>query len=137
MAAFWAVLYAQNGWYTPAPDSPELLVGYMRFHVALADAIEKKPALADAPRQVFGLSLAEFRTLASQFRRILTNLSESGRQVSRNHGGRTTDAEQSAASRFSLALQSIPGSSVTKIRQYMNGPFRASMRSQFIQGGSR
>src|SRR5580704_16441597 len=69
-----ATVNAQQGWYSPAADSPDLIVGYMRFHVALADAINRDPlshSLSAAPRETLGISLADFKTLANEYRAIL------------------------------------------------------------------
>jgi hypothetical protein len=132
-------LQAQPGWNIPSPNSPELILGYMRFHIALADAITRDATdpsrnLSTAPRETLGVSLAEFQTLAGEYRIILMSAGAGpGDRSAASTSGHSYSTK--VTSGFAAALSKISEGGASKVKAYVNGPFRASMRTRLVQGG--
>ncbi len=136
-----ATVSAQTTWSPPPPNSPALILGYMRFHVALATAIGKATGAASrelsaAAQETLGLSLAEFNIVTQECQTALANYAAAARTA----GGAAVvrqQREQLLASDFTHLLATISSSGAAKLSAYINGPFRASVRSKPVQGGQQ
>jgi hypothetical protein len=137
---------AQAPWFTPPPNSPQVIIGYMHFHLGLADAIKHRSAvssrqLSQASQRMLGISAAEFDVLTSGYRAAIDAYSASmaaQRDVSVNARSRFSRArEQTLAANFAAALRGISEKDAANVVAYMNGPFRANIKSRQASGRAR
>ena len=135
-----AVTSAQTTWSTPPANSATVILGYMHFHSALADAINKGSTNASrdleaAARETIGLSQAEFNVVTQRCQAALSDYTAAGTRLNGSVGDVRQRQEQVLTSDFASLLAQLSSRGAASLTAYVNGPFRASIRTKQAQGG--
>jgi hypothetical protein len=132
---------AQTTWSTPSANSPAVVLGYMRFHLALANAINNSSPnpsrdLNAAAQETLGLSAAEFKIVTQRCQAALNDYAAAG-NLRRNAATIRQQQEQVLTSYFAGLLSQLSPSGAAHLTAYLNGPFRASIRTKQVQGAMK
>ena len=134
--------FAQTGFSTPAPNSPAVILGFLKFHTAVADQIKNGPAksrdaLASAARKSLGVSEAEFGAVTRECQNTLAGYRASSAVKTKDARTATSNREQILQAGLARILAGLSAESASNLTAYMNGPFRSSIRSVPAQGGAK